>query len=60
MPRCWQSVPLVAAGLGVPEQTIRTWIRRGQVEVLLGQDGTIHVNVSEVLARRAAPAGAAA
>ena len=48
----WQPIPLVAAGLGIPEQTIRTWIRRGQVGTCSLPDGTLLVDTSAVLSRR--------
>ena len=48
----WQPIPLVAAGLGIPEQTIRTWIRRGHVGSCSLPDGTLLVDTAAVLARR--------
>lgn len=52
MSRRWQPIPLVARGLGIPDQTIRTWIRRGQVHCAVGRDGTMYVDTSDVLFRR--------
>ena len=28
----WQPIPYIASDLGIPEQTIRTWIRRDKVK----------------------------
>lgn len=50
--RRWQPIPLVASGLGIPEQTIRTWVRRGQIEAVRRFDGVIYVDVAEVIDRR--------
>jgi predicted site-specific integrase-resolvase len=52
MPDRWQPIPLVAQGLGIPDQTIRTWVRRGRIESRRLPDGTLLVDTGAVLDRR--------
>lgn len=55
----WQPVPLVAAALGIPTQTIYTWIRRGQIQSVHWA-GVMHVDTAAVIDRRSGRTVAAA
>ena len=48
----WQPIPLVARGFGIPDQTIRTWVRRGRIQSRRLADGTLLVDTGAVLDRR--------